>query len=722
MDRVTALPSIHSRSDNWRIWLLSALALGLIGNAQALGLGRPQAHSLLGQPLVLSFPLSLRNGESLSMDCVSAEVSVGGAKLPANKVGVRLEGESETSLRAIRVLSSVPIEEPIVNVSLSLGCPTRLTRQFSAFMDPPTVQGSTSPDAHSNPESPRVLSPALRAALATADAKPKDLMGTNLSDAVGQERVTASKSPVGSGKLEDKARSKRVSQQEGNASRSASSSTVELNSVAAKPAKSDINAGAPKAPKALIASSLAAEPQLRMEAFDLNSIAAANSAAAAAASAAEAAMARLQTVESGLLGLKSEYQSNARKLSAMQQGIAADSAPATHQATPALTWGLGGLSLFLGLGVVFLWRGRVRQQAGLHNDWWGPALKVDAVETAENAKPAEPALSRLNAAPAEPQSDDEVRLKFDAKANTRAGESEPTLPRGALPEEHTMALPHSVGGEFAPLPSAMTSKLPDKESSGLARIAQLMSGDLSSEPLSVQFIDPSGSVAPAASEQNLVSVEELIDLEQQVDFFLVLGQDEAALDLLHAQLKQDQGGASGSALPYLKLMEICQQRSDALAFADIAGRYAVEFKVSPPAWDANLEQGPGLEGFPEVIRSLQARWSDSGASMVALQKLLSSKDGRSASFDLPALRDLLLLYSVARDRSEHEVRGEEIDLFLPLETDFGAGHPTGFDLMATMVWQGKPVAGAGGDAAPVDVDILLDDSGSNTAHGGTSKL
>jgi hypothetical protein len=702
MDRDTVVPPIHLRTASWRICLLSALALGCMGNALALGLGRPQAHSVLGQPLVLSFPLSLRAGESLSMDCVLAEITAGGVKLAASKVGVRLEGESENNLRAIRVLSSVPIEEPILSVTLSLGCPPRLTRQFNALMDPPTAQGLASPDAQASGESPRVLSPALRAALATADAQPKELLGANLPDAFGQERLTASRGAIaGAAKAEGSSGSKRGGEQ---ASKNRNSpSKAELPSVAtrSKPAKI---AQAAAEPKSVIAADAA--PRLRLEAFEANSAAAIS--ASAAASAAEAAMARLQQVESGLRGLQSEYRSNAQKLSALQQGLATDGANSSGNASPSfLAWGFGGLSLLLGTALVFLWRGRSRLLVERDSKWWGSESRQLAVEDAE---PAEPEINSPNAAQTEaklPQFNTDG-LRGDKGAN---------LAHFAAPEEHTIALPHSVTPDYSATLETMSVSLPDEELSGLARVSQLMGGEVKVEPLSVQLIEPSDGTAAVfggaskggTADQALVSVEALIDLEQQVDFFLVLGQDEAAVDLLHGQLKQG-GGASSSALPYLKLMEICQQRGDALAFADIAGRYAVEFNSKPPAWDANLESGMGLEAFPAVVQSLQSRWTDSGASMVALQKLLSSKDGQSLSFDLPALRDLLLLYSVARDRSEHEVRGEEIDLFLPLEADFDAGHPTGFDLMATMVWQGKAGEGATADPEPVDVDILLDDS------------
>ena len=53
-------------------------------------------------------------------------------------------------------------------------------------------------------------------------------------------------------------------------------------------------------------------------------------------------------------------------------------------------------------------------------------------------------------------------------------------------------------------------------------------------------------------------MEELIDLEQQAEFFVVLGQDEAAMSLLEAYID----GTGKSPLPYLQLLEIHQRRDD----------------------------------------------------------------------------------------------------------------------------------------------------------------
>ena len=73
-------------------------------------------------------------------------------------------------------------------------------------------------------------------------------------------------------------------------------------------------------------------------------------------------------------------------------------------------------------------------------------------------------------------------------------------------------------------------------------------------------------------------------------------------------------------------------------------------------------------------------WRDAGASMALLQNLLSHGGEDAQGFDLPAYRDLLMLYGLARDESERQVRGEQVDLFLPLDV----GAPSaGTAMMAT---------------------------------------
>ena len=142
-----------------------------------------------------------------------------------------------------------------------------------------------------------------------------------------------------------------------------------------------------------------------------------------------------------------------------------------------------------------------------------------------------------------------------------------------------------------------------------------------------------------------VSVEELLDLEQQVDFFLVLGQQQSALDLLLGHVRET-GGAS--ALPYLKLLEIYREQGDDPAYERTRGRFNQRFNAVVPQDPAELASGRALEDYPEALQRLQRSWTLPQRAAAELQSMLLRQDGVEA-FELPAYRDLLLLQALLLD-------------------------------------------------------------------------
>jgi pilus assembly protein FimV len=164
-----------------------------------------------------------------------------------------------------------------------------------------------------------------------------------------------------------------------------------------------------------------------------------------------------------------------------------------------------------------------------------------------------------------------------------------------------------------------------------------------------------------------LSVEELIDLEQQAEFFVVLGQDEAAIDLLMGHVRNT-GGIS--PLPYLKLLEIYKRRGERSAYERIRERFNRRFNAYAPDWDADLTHGKSLEDYPGTMVKLEGLWAMPHRVMEVLDAMLFRRDESEEAYDLPAYRELLFLYSVARDfttRSAQEAGGEGVDLLLPLD-------------------------------------------------------
>ncbi|HEY8706397.1 MAG TPA: hypothetical protein VIM34_00195, partial [Burkholderiaceae bacterium] len=99
------------------------------------------------------------------------------------------------------------------------------------------------------------------------------------------------------------------------------------------------------------------------------------------------------------------------------------------------------------------------------------------------------------------------------------------------------------------------------------------------------------------------------------------------------------------------------------------------FNAYAPGWEADLQQGRVLADYPEIIARLQELWSSPVRVMETLDASLFRRNQSDETFDLPAYRELLFLYSIAHDLAEHgtpRARGE-VDLLLPLGADSAEG-------------------------------------------------
>jgi hypothetical protein len=179
-------------------------------------------------------------------------------------------------------------------------------------------------------------------------------------------------------------------------------------------------------------------------------------------------------------------------------------------------------------------------------------------------------------------------------------------------------------------------------------------------------VPPGGPISVMPELPRELSVEELIDLEQQAEFFIVLGQDEAAIELLMSHVRSD-GGIS--PLPYLKLLEIYRRRGDTDAYQRIRERFNRRFNAYAPDWDADLQQGRSLVDYPDTMARLQQLWATPVRVMETLDASLFRRNKTDETFDLPAYRELLFLYSIARDLAEHAgaLPATSVDLLLPID-------------------------------------------------------
>ena len=134
-----------------------------------------------------------------------------------------------------------------------------------------------------------------------------------------------------------------------------------------------------------------------------------------------------------------------------------------------------------------------------------------------------------------------------------------------------------------------------------------------------------------------MSVDEQIDLEQQADFFIALGHDDAAIDLLMAHMRSTGGS---SPLPFLKLLEIHRRRGQREAYERTRERFNQRFNGVAPEWQADPKLGRGLEDYALAIGRIQRAWPSPLDAMAELEALLFRRGPEAELFDLPAYHDV----------------------------------------------------------------------------------
>ncbi|WP_374675848.1 FimV family protein [Ideonella sp.] len=595
--------------------LASALT-ALAPSAQALGIGRLQSAVTLGQPLELAIPVRLEAGDAVEPGCVHAEVLAGESRWGQDLLRARLEPVAGTrSAQAVvraegpgqwllRVTSSPVVDEPVLEVTVALGCDRRFSRRFTVLADP----AGTGPSGGVPLPAP------------AAPAPPP----------------SAADSPPSLGEARPAARPARPARPRADRAPAAPGATVER---PLPPASTRAQAPGTRRPAPTAAPGArllleVAPPQLKLDIEEPVFMPAPAAEPAASESETVSDAQRLAGLERTLRELQKERQAGQDTAAALRAQMQA--AQTQGQAVP---WLAVALALAMGVAGWLAWRLRrqSRLAAAREPAWWAdgrtdgragdaraPAPAVDDLGPVEFVPPSD--LGRLDEAHTAPARPDEGPRPFAA----------PTLPQALAP---------SVSVD---LPAERT-------------VAELPR--LPAEP------DPAATVE-AASEAGTVrevSVEELLDLEQQADFFIALGQEDAAIDLLMSHLRST-GGMS--PLPYTKLLEIYHRQNDPDGYERIRTRFNRRFNAYAPDWAQGPVAGRHLEDYPEVIERLQACWDDPVEAMALLEAMLFRRADANELFDLPAYRDVLLLYALARDVAQHSgIALPSVDVLLPLACD-----------------------------------------------------
>ncbi len=619
---------------------LVLIGLALFAASQAgwaLGWARAQQSAVLGAPLDFTAALRLDPGDVVAPECVRAEVNIGERRVGPGDLRTQVDGSDPAAL-VMRVATLVAVDEPVVAVTLAIGCPARMSRRFVLLADPPLW----------TPPAAAAANPVALVALAAAPAPATASASTPAPAASAARPSTAAVAPAAPVPTAQPARPAAAR----SAPRPAARTTPRAAPPAAPVARLRLEPAEPALPAAAVASAVDDA---------LQAVAQAASAARAAASAASAAEQRVAALEATLVQLRGDVQVQ-RDLVATLRAQLTDTERTSRWLMPLLL----ALVAMAGLAGWLYWKLRLAQ-AERQAVWRRAAAEADA------ARPPV-ATSQLPLVTSE--------LMAPTTVPPRAAGTWPTpapMPRG----------------------SAMAPLTP---TAGMAPLASVQALPPESAVERTQVLPPQATAADSSAARD-VTIEELLDLEQQAEFFIVLGQEDAAVDLLVDHLRNTGGG---SPLPYLKLLEIYRRRGARDAYERTRTRFNHRFNAYAPEWDTDLQHGRSLEDYTGVLPRLQQVWPRPLDAMAELEALLFRKS-RGDLFELPAYREVLFLYSLARDLLDREAAvSGDVDLLLPLadggEFSSTSPHPY-FGDERDSVFDSQGLRGIDRPTAPVDLDL-----------------
>jgi len=639
-----------------------ALGGALPLDAGAWGFGRAQTSAVLGLPLDFTVALRLEPGES-PPECLTVDVTVGDIPLARSAVSAVLDTSAPSPV--VRVRSLQAIDEPLVQVNLSAGCSSRVTRRFTLLADPPghmassalaqaeAVSAATAGAAAVVPATApapaaAASAPSPQAAAVSAGVPPPDVLGrAGAGGASSQAGAPAMKADAA------QAASKRPQ------------APARQGADPGQLADAKATASEPKAPAA------AARPRLQLETPTIASnmgggagtatkpaaVLAAEEAASAARAAASAAEARAAAMEKNIEALRQEAKANRESLARLTQAL--QDAPATPE-VPLAMWGaLAGLGA---LSALLLFR--LRRQSSVSNQdapWWSSggsaAAAADELPDPSAPEPVASTLTSLTAGSA---------AALAAQASPAPG-SDVTPDRRA--EVTRLPAGASLGSALEAQASAQTLGLGYSEAAPARELPPLPDpeeldpvGDMDR----TQLLPPSAASVSAPIQG--ISIEELLDLEQQVEFFTVLGQDDAALGLLVEHLRSTGGTYP---LPYLKLLEIYRSKGDEDSYERTRDRFNQRFNAVVPAWGAPPPRDRHLEDLPEVLSRIEQVWRRPVDAMALLENMLVRTEGGTL-LEMSALGEVLFLFTLARDMHEQEQgSADAVDVLLPFDDIFG---------------------------------------------------
>jgi hypothetical protein len=571
--------------------LLGVATFCVAMNSSALTLGRAKGSVFLGQSLRLTVPVLMELGEGGSSLCFEADVFYGDTRQDASRVSVSNETQAQSQSAIVTVIAQATVDEPVVTVYLRAGCENKTTRRYVMLAEP-VANELPSQSAVNLP-----ITPPLSRAVSSTQTPAYD---NGAPSAVPVQRATKrAKTGVQEAKTETSAQATPVPKSPKAESRHPRLRLAPLD-------LTQIGDPTLKLSETLVVGDGEDKPKRARAIAEWSSLNASPTELLAAQN-------RQQALEADLKGLHDITVKNRQVLEDLARRLGR--AERERYSNP-LVYGLLVAVIVCALGIALGWN-----RAPRGGPWWreeGTEERSAAAdrEEEEQPKPSDESLQPGDGAGISP------------KATALAPTKESVL-----------------GVTNADIDLELDDPVDDTRHAALP-VGQLDHNRSKVNIPEQQHIASQADFAPSMSATlRSVNTKEMLDVRQQAEFFMTLGQNEAAIALLRESVDV---GVDANPLVHLELLKVLHTLGRKAEFDHYRSGFNTIFNGHVPIYTEFNRSGSGLEAYPEVCQEIVSLWPTVEAiDYIESCLVRRRKESSRQDFDLEAFQDLLILHGVA---------------------------------------------------------------------------
>jgi hypothetical protein len=547
----------------------------------AFTLGELRGAAVIGHSLDLSVLIQTGEGEEVSTNCIRADVFHADVPQATPRVSVT-PGRDSSTPALVRIESAAMVDEPVVTVVVRANCGSTTQRRYVLLADFPVV-----------PDAPALSSPV--APTVPVVQVPAEVAPTVAPEVPG---AVAAPKPTSSPTVKSKPRKKAVAP------------TAQPGPTREKSAEKT------KRPTAAVPRA-AGQAVLKLDPLDVLSDRVDASDSFMDFSPAEDAMRygrQIVSLENDLKALRTQSASNEKLMLDLRGKL---QQAEQSQISAGLFYALAAALVVSLLMWLWLWRARQADKQAA-SAWWNPADQ----DVPASVVATEPPDTRPHG------------LAMEAAANAAAA--------AAVQAAQPVVVPGSAKTTQV-VPQKVPTALPMPDASGLdVDLDMAFSGPV---PLDGAVDNATANVPFETNSIRHISLDPILDVRQQAEFFVSLGQTDRALVILKKQITET---AEPNPLLYLDLISLYHALGMKADFREQRDIFHRLFNGVIPDFPAYNLPGRDLESYPEVVSVLTRLWPRMDA-LAFLSACIFHDAHRlnRQTYDLPAFRDLLMLHALA---------------------------------------------------------------------------